>query len=188
MKTQKVIFLDIDGVLNCESSPSRCMNFLGIDKDKVRRLAKIVEKTGAIIVLTSSWKDGWAPARKYDKYEYYHCHYLDEHLWKKGKLKIHSKTFERKWLDRGHGILSWLQNHPNIKEYVILDDECFYDYYESNLLQHLIKTDNRYGLTDDNVNKAINILNRKLKTPIKITSIATIKAAGPQQEGESYGS
>ena len=49
----KAIFLDIDGVLNCNGvngkgrSKSRCGAFLGIDKDKTQRLAKIVRETNA---------------------------------------------------------------------------------------------------------------------------------------------
>ena len=38
----KLIFLDIDGVLNCAISKSRCFGCLGIDDDKVKRLKTIV--------------------------------------------------------------------------------------------------------------------------------------------------
>lgn len=37
----KIIFLDIDGVLNCHNSKSDCNGRLGIDEDKVKRLKKI---------------------------------------------------------------------------------------------------------------------------------------------------
>ena len=40
----KVIFLDIDGVLNTPSSESRCGEYIGIDDEKVKKLKKIVEK------------------------------------------------------------------------------------------------------------------------------------------------
>jgi len=61
---ETVIFLDVDGVLNCETSKSYVITenrkvLTGIDKDKVKRLASIVAATGADIVLTSSWKNGW---------------------------------------------------------------------------------------------------------------------------------
>ena len=52
----KVIFLDIDGVLNTPSSESRCGEYIGIDDEKVKKLKKIVEKTKAEIVLISTWK------------------------------------------------------------------------------------------------------------------------------------
>ena len=56
----KIIFLDIDGVLNyrgCKSkSPSGCY---GIEQDKVKLLKNIVEQTNAKLVLTSTWKTDW---------------------------------------------------------------------------------------------------------------------------------
>jgi histidinol phosphatase-like enzyme len=60
----KVVFLDIDGVLNEEKSRSRCCGYKGIDDKKVGNLAKIVKQTNAEIVLISTWKDDW---RKTDK-------------------------------------------------------------------------------------------------------------------------
>ena len=47
----KVVFLDIDGVLNTNFSKSTCAGFLGIDTAKVRLLKKIIEATDAKIVL-----------------------------------------------------------------------------------------------------------------------------------------
>ena len=55
----KVIFLDIDGVLNCQSSKSSCHGMVGIDNDKVKRLKEIVKATGAKMVLISTWKTDW---------------------------------------------------------------------------------------------------------------------------------
>ena len=55
----KIIFLDIDGVLNCQKSQSKCGGLIGIDDKKVKVLRKIVESTNAKIVLCSSWKSGW---------------------------------------------------------------------------------------------------------------------------------
>ena len=53
----KAIFLDIDGVLKTLTS-----QYFGdineIDGDLVARLGRIVERTGAVIVLSSSWRFG----------------------------------------------------------------------------------------------------------------------------------
>lgn len=45
----KVIFLDIDGVLNAEnpSSKSRCGEYAGIDTDKLKKLGQIISETAA---------------------------------------------------------------------------------------------------------------------------------------------
>ena len=55
----KVIFLDVDGVLNDQASNSKCGFYTGIDDKKVKRLRAIVEATNAKIVLVSSWKKHW---------------------------------------------------------------------------------------------------------------------------------
>lgn len=90
----KIIFLDIDGVLNCSTSKSFCHDDLygiitGIDSDKVKRLAKIVEITGAEIVLSSDWKDGWN--KYYTGRRPSHVKYLDNHLYKKENLPLKIK-------------------------------------------------------------------------------------------------
>lgn len=124
-----VIFLDVDGVLNCDTSKSRCGIYFGIDKDKVKRLASIVEATSADIILTSTWKIGWCrnPSPGYilsfdtptfDKA----AKYLNNHLWKKGKLIIKDKTKERDLKYRGTGIRNYLEKHPEITGWVVLDD------------------------------------------------------------------
>ena len=159
----KVIFLDIDGVLNCATSRSRCIDDVcgvihGIDSDKVKRLAKIVEATGAQIVLSSDWKDGWS--KYYTSQKPSHAKYLDNHLYKKGKLIIKDKTPNTNkgtWF-RGEEILTYLRTHQDIENYVILDDTFFDDFANKEIEEHLVLTNWEVGLTDDNVNDAIKIL------------------------------
>lgn len=161
----KVIFLDIDGVLNCSTSKSFCHDdtcgiITGIDSDKVKRLAKIVEATGAEIILSSDWKDGWS--KYYTSSKPSHAKYLDNHLYKKGRLTIKDKTpstNKGSWF-RGEEILTYLRLHQDIENYVILDDTFFEDFDNKNIIDHLIITDYKYGLTDENVKQAIEILNK----------------------------
>ena len=158
----KVIFLDIDGVLNCDASKSYCHDdecgvITGIDSDKVKRLAKIVEVTGAKIVLSSDWKVGWN--KYYTGRKPSHVKYLDNHLYKKGKLIIKDKTPDiGKGWSRGEEILSYLKAHPDIDNYVILDDTFFEDFDRKEIKEHLVLTDYIIGLTDNDVEKAIKIL------------------------------
>lgn len=57
----KAIFADVDGVLNEDSTPTRTKNSLVfIDSDKLLRLKRIVDATGAKIVLSSTWR--YAPS------------------------------------------------------------------------------------------------------------------------------
>ena len=159
----RIIFLDVDGVLNCSTSKSYCHDDIcgvitGIDSDKVKRLAKIVEATGAEIVLSSDWKDGWS--KYYTSSKPSHAKYLDNHLYKKGRLTIKDKTpstSKGSWF-RGEEILAYLRSHKDVENYAILDDTFFEDFSIKEISEHLVLTDYKVGLTDADVEKAIKIL------------------------------
>lgn len=180
---ETVIFLDVDGVLNCETSKSYVttedgQTLTGIDKDKVKRLASIVMATGADIVLSSSWKNGWYTS---DGFLFSsttlsnHAKYLRNHLYKKGKLFIKDKT-PSSYRGRGYEILFWLKTHPETKAWVVLDDEEWHDFYEyDEIMRHWVKTDFDVGLTDDDATAAIQILKGQLLGPIE-----------KEQEAECY--
>src|SRR5436305_6195221 len=52
----KVIFLDIDGVLNCSKTPNpRDFPYI-VDKKLLARFKKLMDRTGAKVVLSSSWR------------------------------------------------------------------------------------------------------------------------------------
>lgn len=163
MNNTKAIFLDIDGVLNSygKDSKSKCENYAGVDKNKVKRLAEIVQKTNAILVLTSTWKVGWEKTtNKINKpIASYHVKYLNNHLKKKGNLIITDKTKERNLACRGMGIKAYLVEHPEIINWVVLDDEIFEDFSKYNILPHLIKINPEYGLTKKDADAAITMLN-----------------------------
>lgn len=155
----KVIFLDIDGVLNEEKSRSRCCGYKGIDDKKVGNLASIVKTTGAEIVLVSTWKEYW---QKTDKaHQGMMANYLDKKLKKQG-LTVLDKTenldrTSRQYLSRGEGILLFLSTH-GVEKYVILDDYQF-DYDGCGLTENYVKTDNENGgLTEELALQAISIL------------------------------
>ena len=156
----KVIFLDIDGVLNEEKSRSRCCGYLGIDDKKAKNLAKIVEETNAKIVLISTWKDDW---RKTDKaHQGIMANYLDKKLKKQGLVVLDkTKSIDENGFhfSRGEGILQYLADNK-VEKYVILDDYQF-DYDSCGLSDYYIKTDAyNGGLTKELVGRAIQILKR----------------------------
>lgn len=169
----KVIFLDIDGVLNdrqtfqsrYEHHQSTGEWLLAIDETMVGRLANIVRKTSAEIVLSSSWRTGFS----YDT-----CEPLGEQaqglvdILNKYGLSIYSRTGRGK--DRTDEIEEWLRNHKDINSFVILDDDS-YD-LQKFIGKELVKTSftasnemvkdmsDCTGLQDEHVIKAINILNK----------------------------
>lgn len=152
----KVIFLDIDGVLNCQWSRSRCGAYIGIDEDKVMRLRMIVEATGAQIVLSSSWRHDWSKDEECNQES---GRYIDRKL-KNERLFILDKTptdpHDRRRLEIEH----WMEG-KDIEAYVILDD-LDYDWGYSDCANHWVETSfsrRDGGLQDEHVAKAIGILN-----------------------------
>lgn len=117
MHTKFVIFLDIDGVLNTRTTVQRTPNYYtGIDDARVVILANAIEKYGGgDIILTSDWK-----VLKETHEDYL---YLTEKLAKQN-LTIAGKTKDIHRA-RGAGIIAYLDEHPEIEEYVILDDNKF---------------------------------------------------------------
>lgn len=156
----KVIFLDIDGVLNTPSSESRCGEYIGIDDDKVKRLKKIVEKTQAEIVLISTWKKYWREEEKLKSLQDYSANYLDEKLAKQG-LKAIDKTKDKadgRYLSRGESILEYVYRN-SVENYIILDD-CQFDYDGCDLTDNYIKTNQIEGLSEQQVKVACEALLR----------------------------
>lgn len=153
----KVIFLDIDGVLNCQSSKSHCGIFVGIDDSKVKRLRKIVDATGSEIVLSSSWRHHWWKGVCNHK----DGKYINNKL-RREQLRILDKTGEDPFNRRPNEIYDWLKD-KTIESFVILDDEDFcWGYFRDNWVQTEFYNDNG-GLQDEHVEKAIAILNASSK-------------------------
>ena len=115
--TKFVIFLDIDGVLNTKTTVQRTPNnYTGIDDARVVILANAIKKYGGgDIILSSNWK-----VLKEANEDYL---YLIEKLAKQN-LMIAGKTEDINRA-RGAGVLAYLNEHPEIEEYIILDDNKF---------------------------------------------------------------
>ncbi len=152
----KVIFLDIDGVLNDNNTYNTDrtpVGFCGIEDRFIALLKEIIDQTGAIIILCSSWKDFWEDETFPDK------KYLDEKF-DKFEMKIAGITKDD-WVNRGEGIFNYLTENKDIENYVVIDDDIFGDYEEFGILDHLVKTEEEFGITKEDVLKAIEILNKK---------------------------
>ena len=128
-----VVFLDVDGVLNTRTTVQRSpQGYKGIDEARVAVLANTIQKYGGgDIVLSSDWKKLEPTNEDYV--------YLVLQLEQYG-LKISGHTQDSGHA-RGAGIVAYLACHPEIEEYVILDD-CKFDFrdYEK-LWERLLLTD-----------------------------------------------
>ena len=161
VKPQKIIFLDIDGVLNSmelsDKLEERDMEpFMGIDvdEDNLEQLRYIVEKTGAQIVLSSSWRHAWhekGPMIRVGRA-------LDQAMASYG-LKIISKTKHLHKGNRSLEVKDWMRG-KRIRSFVILDDTD-YDWEEYSLGEHWVRTSfMEGGLTRELAGKAVDILNQ----------------------------
>lgn len=154
----KIIFCDIDGVLNEDTTPTRTKSrVIFVDEEKLLRLKRIVDATGAKIVLSSTWRyDRDDPKCNGDFLE------LQDAFHNVG-LEFYDYTpIDAIGMRRGMEIRLWLGRHRGeVDRFVILDDEL-YDFEEYYLLDHLVKTvfwDG--GLTDVHVKEAIELLSEE---------------------------
>ena len=157
MKT-KAIFLDIDGVLNCdettEKTPGGCVGISDLLCKRLRRLIKTAfSDSKAVIILTSSWKYLSPEDADYE--------YMLSILRGAGAESVDITTDpNNNSLRRGQGIIDYLASHDEIEQYVIIDD--YYFDMTDPLRQRLVLTDERVGLTDEDVITAGEILKGNL--------------------------
>lgn len=133
----QVVFLDVDGVLNtrttCEVSPSGLYH--GVDPLRVSILAKAMAREDiAGVVLTSTWKTLGEDDEDFI--------YLTESLTRQ-RIKILGKT-EDAFLEgrqREKGIIRYLEENPEIEDFIILDDQHYGFDNESKLWERYIDTE-----------------------------------------------
>lgn len=143
---KKIIFLDFDGVLNTEHNQNMLMyhgkpwkdkHGAFFDSDAVAELKRIVEETGADIVIESSWK------------------YLGLEAMKLNADLDDVDPGRTQW--KGVEIASWIADNLHEEaRYVIIDDE--YVILDSQL-PHFILTNPYDGITPELADRAIKILN-----------------------------
>ena len=175
----KVLFLDIDGVLNSENwfayriycvknnMVNILMNFVDTDDRNIKHklttlddraianLNRIVEETGCKVVLSSSWRSSIE----------------SENIFTQNLLKLKGFKYEfydvtpRLWFSdfsirRGEEIKFWLDKESEkheIESFVIIDDDS--DMLPEQM-NNFIHVDGQVGLTDRDVLTAIEILNK----------------------------
>lgn len=142
MQAIKVLFLDVDGVLNrCGKSNQ------GLETDKCDLLADICRLTGCKVVVSSTWRkyprlmgDRLLPMFRSRGIE---CIGQTPELVNERKLLDGSKLLTAK--PRRDEIKAWLAAHPEVATYVILDDDRDAD----DGAGCYVRTDSYTGLTDE---------------------------------------
>ena len=154
----KIIFLDIDGVLNSvRYDRQRTIDQGNIDETRLQLIKKLVDSTEARIVLSSSWRKHWEK-------DISKCDAIGRDInevFAKYQLAIYDKTECLPSNDRAEEIRKWLNRQGNIEAFVIFDDIAFG--WGNNLQEHLIKTNPRigFGLEEKHIQKAIELLECK---------------------------
>ena len=168
MSIRKIMFLDIDGVLNTKwwytqmdrNSPRDQYGY-AFDPKAVANLKRIVEETGANIVISSSWKSfGFSELEEM---------WTDRGL--PGKLigVTPNSVSDELLLDadidsielfhiRGEEIKEWLIKHgKHVSNYAIIDDM---DNMLPEQQSHFVQTNPEVGITEEDAEKAIAIINK----------------------------
>lgn len=140
----KIIFLDVDGVLNHGKQIEK------VEDNKIILLNQIVEQTNAEVVLSSDWRY-WLNTDNEDVI------LLERKLNRVG-INIMSSTPFTEHGYRGAEIYQWINewNGEQIETFVILDDRDDMKPYIDRLVQ--ISFD--LGLQEKHVKKAIQLLNK----------------------------
>ena len=103
----KVIFLDIDGVLNSRRTPNPRKFPYVIDPKLLKRLEVILDDTKAKVVLSSTWR--YDPAGLFSA-KHWGIPFIDV-------------TPDLPKQPRRKEILKWLKEHPTVDRFVVIDDE-----------------------------------------------------------------
>lgn len=135
----KVLFLDIDGVLNRRGTRERCGGFIGVDRELSNRLLKWLRESDVKIVLSSTW-------RRHPE--------MHPHLMRAGIEWIDTTPYLG--VARGHEIQHWLdQNEGKVTHYAILDDDSDMLDFQ---MHRFVQTQNHVGLQDEHIEKLKTIL------------------------------
>jgi len=152
---RRVIFVDIDGVLNCDTTTNQINGWDFIDDDKVALLADIIHKTNSEIVISSDWR--FIPTSHYDEND----PESPVPMWSafnakltEYNLRISDMTGPYNW-SRGHEILEYVSRHDDIERWIALDDIHNLGPAEP---RHVFVS-GRYGLTREIADKAIEMMN-----------------------------
>lgn len=149
----KVLFLDIDGVCNSRAylyrlraKNKKATLWYGIDPEAAKLVKEIIKATGCVVVLSSTWRL-YADGRAQVKREV--CNFID-------CTKDLQAGAKRGHVERGIEVQEWLERHPAVEQYAIIDDDS--DFLPD---QWLFSTTFNEGLTPEIAQAVIHHLNAK---------------------------
>ena len=149
------ILLDIDGVL-LKLSPWKSLipledNFYAFESIPVQNLNKILNLNCQIILISSHRK-------RFSNIEW-------KSIFEKRGIISEIQILETNETLKFNQILDWVGSNSD-KNYVIIDDDKRLSDLPKEIKERFVLVDSYLGLTSDNVEKAINILNIKIQTDL----------------------
>jgi HAD domain in Swiss Army Knife RNA repair proteins len=149
----KVVFLDIDGVLNCSKTPNpRNLPYV-VDELLLARFRDLLRRTGASVVLSSTWR--YDPAGLFAA-KHYGIPFIDV-------------TPDLPQEPRCKEVLEWLRTHPDVSRYAVIDDE------DDELDElPLFQPSRRTGLTDKIAHGVADYLDGKTDKDMRSTIIVRV--------------
>lgn len=178
----RIIFLDVDGVLNNDKTEDRIFGWIGIDPKLLNNLKRLYDESNkeeeTRIVVSSSWKNDEVRSKNgYTKADNCYAELL-KRLNSLNMEVLGYTTETRSQSERGEGILRWIKEYNGeheqpISTYVVLDDEEFDFENHEDLYKRFVHTSRFFdkeevknqwwsyvaeGLIDKHVEKALKIL------------------------------
>ena len=147
MDRRRVIFLDFDGVV---TTPESDYVFV---PELMTRLGRLLEETDACIVISSSRRCGTLEQTKESIVSPDNTH-VRNHPFPYYDRIVGQTPFVITSV-RGEQVAAYLEMHPEVERYVILDDERR---FLPEQFKHLVFVDEETGLTDKDVERAEEIL------------------------------
>lgn len=153
--TLRFIFLDIDGCLNSSDyllhrRSIRRPTHHNIDAEAVPRLNAITDRTGAVIVISSTWRVG-RMAREMG--EILRMHGVTGRVIDRTPFRFRGANRG----PRGLEIQDWMDAQPeeiSAQQIAILDDDSDMEH----LIDRLVKTTWEHGLQDEHVERCVDLL------------------------------
>lgn len=177
--TRCYVFLDVDGVLNSSKWFHHVYQEKGnaarhphdhLDPTAIKRFNRIIQETGAVIVISSTWRMGRTVE---ELQELLGMHRL------KGQIVGKTPHFGFAGGVRGEEILDWLkQVNEQDAVFIAIDDDA---YDMDPVKDKLVQTDNQVGIQDYDVEKAIKMIEDQL------TRKKLEKGFGKISDGEWHG-
>lgn len=156
----KILFLDVDGVLNSRAYDRKrdWTKQTNLDETRLPLVKKILDATGAKIVLSSTWREDWEKDEALCGED---GKYLNETFARYGLVIFDKTPFLGLTAERKEEIKRYLaSSREEIEAFAVLDD---YRFGWGELSPFVVITNPNFGLglEEEHANKAISLLRAK---------------------------